>query len=36
MCSLVEILCVFEEEIGLQQDVHAIETFLIQHTCEIS
>ena len=37
MCSLVEILCVLEEEIGLvcwqlPQDMHAMEIFGIQHT----
>ena len=41
MGSLVEILCVLEEEIGLvcwqlQHDVHGMEIFLIQHTYELS
>ena len=41
MGSLVEILCVLEEEIGhvcwqLQHDVHGKEIFLIQHTYELS
>ena len=41
MCSLVEILCLFEEKIGLvclqlPHDIHAMETFDIQPTCELS
>ena len=41
MCSLVEILCVLEEEIGLvclqlPHNKHATETFDIQPTCEFS
>ena len=41
MCSLVEILCVFEDEIGLVcwqllHEIHATEIFLIQPTCEFS
>ena len=39
--SLVEILCILEEEIGLvcrqlPHDMHAMETFDIQCTCELS
>ena len=41
MPSLVEILCILEEEIGLVcrqllHDMHAMETFDIQPTCELS
>ena len=41
MCSLVEILCVLEEEIGLvcwqlPHNMHAMETSDIQPTCEFS
>ena len=41
MCSLVEILCVLEEEIGLVcwqllDDMLAMEIFGIQPTCELS
>ena len=41
MCSLVEILCLLEEKIGLvclqlPYDMHATETFDIQPTCELS
>ena len=41
MPSLVEILCTLEEEIGLVcrqllHDMHAMETFDIQPTCELS
>ena len=41
MCSLVEILCLLEEKIGLvclqlPHDMHATETFDIQPTCELS
>ena len=41
MCSLVEILCLLEEKIGLvclqlHHDMHAMETFDIQPTCELS
>ena len=41
MCSLVEILCVLEEEIvlvcwQLPHDIHATEIFWIQPTCELS
>ena len=41
MCSLVEILCLLEEKIGLvclqlPHDMHAMETFDIQPTCELS
>ena len=41
MCRLVEILSVLEEEIGLvhrqlPHDMHAMEIFGIQHTCELS
>ena len=41
MCSLVEILCVLEEEIGLvywqlPYTMHVMETFDIQPTCELS
>ena len=41
MPSLVEILCILEEEIGpvcwqLPHDMHATETFDIQPTCELS
>ena len=41
MCSLVEILCLLEEKIGLvclqlPHDRHAMETFDIQPTCELS
>ena len=41
MPSLVEILCILEEEIGLvcrqlMHDMHATETFDIQPTCELS
>ena len=41
MCSLVENLCVLEEEIGLvclqlPHNMHATETFDIQPTCELS
>ena len=41
MPSLVEILCILEEEIGLVcrqllDDMHAMETFDIQPTCELS
>ena len=41
MCSLVEILCLLEEKIGLvclqlPNDMHATETFDIQLTCELS
>ena len=40
MCSLVEILCVLEEEIGLVcwqllHDVHATEILLTQQACEL-
>ena len=40
MPSLVEILCILEEEIGLvcrqlPHDMHATETFDIQPTCEL-
>ena len=41
MPSLVEILCILEEEFGLVcrqllHDMHAMETFDIQPTCELS
>ena len=41
MCSLVEILCILEEEIGLvcwqlPHNMHATETFHIQPTCKLS
>ena len=41
MLSLVEILCILEEEIGLvcrqlPHGMHAIDTFDIQPTCELS
>ena len=41
MYSLVEILCLLEEKIGLvclqlPHDMHAMETFDIQPTCEFS
>ena len=41
MCSLVEILCLLEEKIGLvclqlPHDMHATETFDIQPTRELS
>ena len=41
MCSLVEILCLLEEKIGLvclqlPHDMYATETFDIQPTCELS
>ena len=41
MCSLVEILYLLEEEIGLvylqlPHDMHATETFDIQPTCKLS
>ena len=41
MCSLVEILCLLEEKIGLvclqlPHDMHAMETFDIQPTSELS
>ena len=41
MCSLVEILCLLEEKIGLvclqlPHDMHATENFVIQPTCELS
>ena len=41
MPSLVEILCILEEEIGLvcrqlPHDMHAMEIFGIQPTCELS
>ena len=41
MPSLVEILCFLEEKIGLvcrqlPHDMHAMETFDIQPTCELS
>ena len=41
MTSLVEILCILEEEIGLvfwqlPHDMHAMEIFGIQPTCELS
>ena len=41
MCSLVEILCLPEEKIDLvclqlPHDMHAMETFDIQPTCELS
>ena len=41
MPSLVEILCILEEKIGLVcrqllYDMHAIETFDVQPTCELS
>ena len=41
MISLVEILCILEEEISLVcrqllHDMHATETFDIQPTCELS
>ena len=41
MPSLVEILCIIEEKIGLVfrqllHDMHAMETFDIQPTCELS
>ena len=41
MCSLVEILCLLEEKIGLvclqlPHDMHATETFDIQPTSELS
>ena len=41
MCSLVEILCVLDEEMGLvgwqlPHNMHAMETFDIQPTCELS
>ena len=41
MCSLVEILCILEEKIGLvclqlPHDMHAAETFDIQPACELS
>ena len=41
MLSLVEILCILEEEISLvcwqlQHDVHAMEILDIQPTCELS
>ena len=41
ICSLVEILCVLEEEIvlvcwQLPHDIHATEIFWIQPTCELS
>ena len=41
MPSLVEILCILEEEIGLvcrqfSHDMHSTETFDIQPTCEPS
>ena len=41
MCSLVEILCLLKEKIGLvclqlPHDMHAMETFDIQPTCELS
>ena len=40
MCSLVEILCLLEEKIGLvclqlPHDMHAMETLDIQLTCEL-
>ena len=40
MSSLVEILCLLEEKIGLvclqlPHDMHAMETFDIQPTCEL-
>ena len=41
MPSLVEILCLLEEKFGLvcrqlQHDMHATETFDVQHTCELT
>ena len=41
MCSLVKILCLLEEKFGLvclqlPHDLHAMETFDVQHTCELS
>ena len=41
MCSLVEILCLLEENFGLvclqlPHDMHAMETFDVQRTCELS
>ena len=41
MSSLVEILCILEEEIGLvcrqlPHDMHGMEIFGIQPTCEVS
>ena len=41
MCSLVEILCLLEEKIGLvclqlPHEMHATETFDVQPTCELS
>ena len=41
MCRLVEILCVLQDEIGLVywqllHEIHAIEFFWIQPTCEFS
>ena len=41
MPSLVEILCILEEKIGLvcrqlPHDMHATETFDVQPTCELS
>ena len=41
MCSLVEILCALEEEIGLvcwqlPHNMHATDAFGIQSTCELS
>ena len=41
MPSLVEILCILEEKFGLvcrqlQHDMHAMETFDVQHTSELS
>ena len=41
MCSLVEILCLLEDKFGLvclqlPHDLHAMETFDVQRTCELS